>query len=118
MDWFRSRTHPRTESQIVEHAQSLGHIVGVTGDRVNDSPALKKADLGIYMNESGSDVSKEAAAMILFDDNFASTVKGIEEGRLIFQNVEVHSIHCYTHNSRRYLLSTAVCCLGRTWKRE
>ncbi|KAI9002514.1 hypothetical protein DFJ74DRAFT_695887 [Hyaloraphidium curvatum] len=82
-----ARTSPKNKLQIVKRAQSYGHIVGVTGDGVNDSPALKKADLGIAMNISGSDVSKEAAAMILIDDNFASTVHGIEEGRVIFQNV-------------------------------
>lgn len=82
-----ARTSPKNKLQIVKRAQSYGHIVGVTGDGVNDSPALKKADLGIAMNLSGSDVSKEAASMILIDDNFASTVHGIEEGRVIFQNV-------------------------------
>ncbi len=92
-----ARTSPKHKLQIVKHAQSKGHIVGVTGDGVNDSPALKKADLGIAMNESGSDVSKEAAAMILLDDNFASTVNGIEEGRLIFQNLKKSIQYTVTH---------------------
>ncbi|KAH7049772.1 hypothetical protein BKA57DRAFT_535454 [Linnemannia elongata] len=92
-----ARTSPKHKLQIVKHAQSLGHIVGVTGDGVNDSPALKKADLGIAMNISGSDVSKEAAAMILLDDNFASTVRGIEEGRLIFTNLKKSIQYTLTH---------------------
>ncbi|KAF9980795.1 hypothetical protein BGZ75_007968 [Mortierella antarctica] len=93
-----ARTSPKHKLQIVKHAQSLGHIVGVTGDGVNDSPALKKADLGIAMNISGSDVSKEAAAMILLDDNFASTVRGIEEGRLIFTNLKKSIQYTITHS--------------------
>ncbi|KAJ3283717.1 hypothetical protein HK104_010251 [Borealophlyctis nickersoniae] len=92
-----ARTSPKHKLQIVKRAQSHGHIVGVTGDGVNDSPALKKADLGIAMNQSGSDVSKEAAAMILVDDNFASTVAGIEEGRLIFQNLKKSVQYTVTH---------------------
>ncbi|KAF9209088.1 hypothetical protein BGZ49_006354 [Haplosporangium sp. Z 27] len=93
-----ARTSPKHKLQIVKHAQSLGHIVGVTGDGVNDSPALKKADLGIAMNISGSDVSKEAAAMILLDDNFASTVRGIEEGRLIFTNLKKSIQYTISHS--------------------
>ncbi|KAG0320836.1 hypothetical protein BGZ97_012725 [Linnemannia gamsii] len=93
-----ARTSPKHKLQIVKHAQALGHIVGVTGDGVNDSPALKKADLGIAMNISGSDVSKEAAAMILLDDNFASTIRGIEEGRLIFTNLKKSIQYTITHS--------------------
>ncbi|KAJ3072254.1 hypothetical protein HDU98_003950 [Podochytrium sp. JEL0797] len=92
-----ARTSPKHKLDIVKRAQGRGHIVGVTGDGVNDSPALKKADLGIAMNISGSDVSKEAAAMILLDDNFASTISGIEEGRLIFQNLKKSVQYTITH---------------------
>ncbi|KXN70598.1 hypothetical protein CONCODRAFT_170603 [Conidiobolus coronatus NRRL 28638] len=93
-----ARTSPKNKLEIVKRAQSIGHIVGVTGDGVNDSPALKKADLGIAMNESGSDVSKEAAAMVLLDDNFASTIKGIEEGRLIFSNLKKSIQYTLSHS--------------------
>lgn len=94
-----ARTSPKHKLEIVRRAQSMGHIVGVTGDGVNDSPALKKADLGIAMNQSGSDVSKEAASMILLDDNFASTVKGIEEGRLIFFNLKKSIKYTISHST-------------------
>ncbi|KAJ2056384.1 hypothetical protein GGI17_006215 [Coemansia sp. S146] len=94
-----ARTSPKNKLEIVARAQSLGHICGVTGDGVNDSPALKKADLGIAMNESGSDVSKEAASMIILDDNFASIVKGIEEGRLIFANLKKSIRYTLTHST-------------------
>jgi sodium/potassium-transporting ATPase subunit alpha len=99
-----ARTSPKHKLTIVKHAQSLGHIVGVTGDGVNDSPALKKADLGIAMNQSGSDVSKEAAAMILIDDNFASAVNGIEEGRLIFQNLKKSIRYTVSHTMPQGIL--------------
>ncbi|KAF8579449.1 aminophospholipid-transporting P-type ATPase [Ramaria rubella] len=94
-----ARTSPKHKLEIVKRAQALGHIVGVTGDGVNDSPALKKADLGIAMNISGSDVSKEAANMILLDDNFASTVKGVAEGRLIFNNLKRSIQYTISHST-------------------
>lgn len=93
-----ARTSPKHKLEIVKRAQSMRHIVGVTGDGVNDAPALKKADLGIAMNISGSDVSKDAAAMILLDDNFASIIHGIEEGRLIFVNLKKSIMYTITHS--------------------
>jgi sodium/potassium-transporting ATPase subunit alpha len=94
-----ARTSPQHKLEIVKRAQALGHIVGVTGDGVNDSPALKRADLGIAMNISGSDVSKEAANMILLDDNFASTVKGVQEGRQIFVNLKRSIQYTISHTT-------------------
>jgi sodium/potassium-transporting ATPase subunit alpha len=94
-----ARTSLKHKLEIVRRAQSMGHIVGVTGDGVNDSPALKKADLGIAMNISGSDVSKEAASMIILDDNFASIFHGIEQGRLIFLNLKKSIQYTISHST-------------------
>merc|ERR1719313_1436893 len=91
-----ARTSPQQKLVIVGNCQRVGHVVAVTGDGVNDSPALKKADCGVAMG-SASEGAKEAADMVIVDDNFASIVAGVEEGRLIFDNLK-KSI-CYTLTS-------------------
>lgn len=100
-----SRVAPEDKLRIVSLVQSAGHVVAVTGDGINDAPALKRADIGVAMGLTGTDVAKNSAEIVLLDDSFNTLVGTVQAGRVIFQNIKKAAICCFTGNAAELMVN-------------
>ncbi|MFO8130033.1 MAG: HAD-IC family P-type ATPase [Bacteroidales bacterium] len=110
-----ARVTPKTKLRIAKDLQSKKHLIGMTGDGVNDAPALKKADVGIAMGQRGTDVARDASQIVLSDDNFASIVNAIKEGRIVFRNIRLTSFFLVTTNFASALTIISAIAIGFTY---
>lgn len=99
-----SRVSPEDKLRIVELVKSSGTVVAVTGDGINDAPALKRADIGVAMGRSGTDVAKQSAEIVLLDDSFSTLVSAVQQGRVIFQNIKKATLSCFTSNAAELIV--------------
>lgn len=100
-----SRVSPEDKLRIVGVTKDSGHIVAVTGDGINDAPALKRADIGVAMGRTGTDVAKQSAEIVLLDDSFKTLVGAIQQGRTIFQNIKKGTLSCFTSNAAELIVN-------------
>lgn len=102
-----SRVAPEDKLRIVQLVQESGYVVAVTGDGINDAPALKRADIGVAMGKTGTDVAKQSAEIVLLDDSFHTLVGAVQQGRVIFQNIRKGTLSCFTSNAAELVVNLA-----------
>lgn len=102
-----SRVDPEDKTRIVDLVKRSGHVVAVTGDGINDAPALRHASIGVAMGVSGTDVAKEAAEIVLLDDSFSTLVRAVEQGRVIYANITKGVLSCLTSNAAELVVNLA-----------
>ncbi len=100
-----SRVSPEDKLRIVGLVKDSGRVVAVTGDGINDAPALKRADIGVAMGKTGTDVAKQSAEIVLLDDSFHTLVGAIQEGRIVFANIKKGTLSCFTSNSAELVVN-------------